>query len=405
MPAYGQTFKRASLPELAVESETLLPAVDFCAPRCIVYSNFHDLDPETGSRMMNRVYIKANYRLDAVELGRLPIGTDLIVVGWEDFVPTFMNRFLGDQVLQSWSDDAVQKALGRSRPRFDVEGPAVLVARYGFRTWGHWLGELLPKIVCVETLFPRKYRYVLPAAIFTDPVLRTEFESLEYYGINSERVIQVQHQSIYRFSELYAVSPLWTRATHHPKMHPGAIDMMRARVPADVGTGWRRVAFLRSDMATRNVANAPDVIRELKQRGFEMLEPGALPFASQVETFASAEAVVSVLGSGIFGVLYSPSGVRLMILGSTRWVAATMSYSLIQNRNARLVDIRGHQVSADSRPPALANFVVDPVEVGRGLDALYAATVDEVNESGSPAGQRLAADHGSSVRADPAIGC
>ena len=38
----------------------------------------------------------------------------------------------------------------------------MIVARYGFGTWGHWIGELLPKIVTVEAAFPGRFSFAIP---------------------------------------------------------------------------------------------------------------------------------------------------------------------------------------------------------------------------------------------------
>jgi capsular polysaccharide biosynthesis protein len=100
-----------------------------------------------------------------------------------------------------------------------------------------------------------------------------------------------------------------------------------------------------------------------------MVEIGSLPFADQVATFAAAETVVSVLGSGLSGLLYAPSGVNVLTLAPSRWLDLFF-FALMQNRDAHLADIRGPQDPADPRDAAVARFVVERQEIRLGLRAL-----------------------------------
>jgi hypothetical protein len=366
-PMVQRVPHRVGLMELAVSSELLLEAADFHAPACITYTNYPVLDPAAGMKHLRGLYIPGVLRIEPIRLAELPAETDLIVAGAEDFIPIHEGRILADQVPPYWRHDAIPEVLGAPRPRVDIDGSAVLIARYGLRTWGHWLDELLPKMICVEAAFPGKHRYVLPASIFHDPVLRTLRESISYHGIDLARIIPVRPNTVYRFAELHAVSSVWT----NHKIHPGAAGLMRRRIkptPADMP---RKVAFLRTESLTRNVVNAPAIIDLLQHQGFAMVEIGRLPFADQVATFAAARTIVAVLGSGLSGLLYAPEGIRVLTLAPTRW-SDLFFFALMQNRDASLADIRGPQDSADPRSPAAAGFVVELDEVKLGLQALGA---------------------------------
>jgi capsular polysaccharide biosynthesis protein len=358
-------LRPVELADFAVSQETLLDAAEFEAPSCLVYTNYPVLEPTAGGQHLNNLYVARNHQLNAITLGKLPQKTDLAVIGGEDFIPLADGHVLAEQMPPYWKHDDVPTILGASRPRIDVDGRAVLIGRYGLRTWGHWLGEILPKLVCIETAFPGKYRYVLPEAIFSDPVLRPLLESIWYYGIDLARIVPVQPNTDYRFSELYAVSPAWTRN----KLHPGAVELMRAHMLPPRETAPRKVAFLRTESNTRNIVNISAIIAELMSRGFAMIEVGTLPFADQIATFAAADTVVAVLGSGLTGLPYSPLGVRVLTLAPARW-SDLFFFALMQTRDAKLADIRGPQDPTDKRPPAQAKFMVELGEVRRGLQEL-----------------------------------
>jgi len=358
-------LRRVDLAALAVTLETLVGATDFSAPADIVYTNFPILDPVAGKQHLNELYVAREHPMAAIALGKLPADTDLIVAGGEDFIPVHQGRLLKDQVPAYWAEDAIPDILSRTRPYVDIDGSAVLIARFGLRTWGHWLAELLPKMICVEAAYPGKHRFVLPAAVFSDPVLRPLLESIWYHGIDLARIVPVMPDTVYRFGELYAVSPAWSRN----KLHPGVAALVRARMRPVQPNMPRKVAFLRTESETRNIANIQAVTALLKRQGFTMVEIGALPFADQVATFASAETIVSVLGSGLAGLLYAPQGVRMLTLAPSRWWDLFF-FALLQTRDGRLADIRGVQDPTDRRNPAVARFVVEVAEIEKGLKAL-----------------------------------
>ncbi len=367
----------AELTELAADRETLLAAADFAAPGGLVYTNYPLLDARSGKRHINELYVARHHAMNAIELGRLPSGTELIVIDQDDFIPRYDGVVLTDQVPGYWSKDAIPGILGSPRPTIEINGSAVLIARYGIRTWGHWLGELLPKMICVEAAFPGKHRYILPSIVFSHAELRSLLESIWCHGIDLARIVPVDANTIYRFSELFAVSPAWTRY----KIHPGAVEQMRAHLrPLHLG-GPAKIALLRGESTTRNVANAAAVGDVLSGQGFATVAIGALSFAEQAATFASAEAVVSVLGSGLTGLIYAPAGVRVLTLAPARW-SDMFFYALMQSRDAKLADIRGVQDPNDQRDPAVARFVIELNELRRGLHAL------ELGDRSAPPGRR-----------------
>jgi hypothetical protein len=365
MSANEHPLPRLGLRDLTVSCEMLINPVDFHAPSCIAYTNYPILEPIAGSSHLRNLYIEGHYEMDPIELGQLPTGTELIVLGDEQFIPMYNGLILADQVPKGWDNQVILNILDIQLPRVDVPGSAVLIARYGVRTWGHWLGELLPKMVCVEAAFPGKHRYILPASIFSQMELRSLLESIWYNGIDLARIVPVQPNTVYCFSSLLAVSPVWT----NNKIHPGVVEQMRLRTHPFRGSMPKKVAFLRTESRTRNVANLAGIIDELRERDFAMVEIGGMSFADQTAIFSAADCVVSVLGSGLTGLIYSPFGLHVLTLAPAKW-SDLFFFALMQNRNATLADIRGVQDPTDQRDPAKAQFVVELNELRRGLQAL-----------------------------------
>jgi hypothetical protein len=363
-----QPMRSMTLREMAISSETLLEAMDFSAPACLVHTNYFELDPVRAAGSMKGLYVTGVHRVEAVELAKLPPRTELITVGGENFIPVSDGHVLSDQLPGKWNLEELPDLLVKASGRVEVSGEAVLIARVGFPTWGHWLCELLPKLICVEAAYPGRFRYVLPEAMSRLGMLRSMRESVEYYGVGSERWILAKPNTVHQFSELYAVSPVWGK-TH--KIHPGVVDLMRARLPAHDHIARRptRTALLRTESKTRNLANVVEILNELAGYGFCAVELANLPFHEQIEVFAASETIVSILGSGLAGLAYAPAQVKVMTLAPHDWTDLFF-FALMQNRNALLADIRGTRCKADDRSPMHASFTVSPEGVERGLQAL-----------------------------------
>jgi Glycosyltransferase 61 len=110
----------------------------------------------------------------------------------------------------------------------------------------------------------------------------------------------------------------------------------------------------------------------LHSHGWRIIDVGEQSFAEQVATFRGASAIVSVLGSGLAGLIYAPRGVKVLTLAPAGW-ADGFFFAMMQNRNASLAEIRGPKLVGDPRPVATSRFRVklEDIEHGlRGLDLL-----------------------------------
>jgi hypothetical protein len=77
-------------------------------------------------------------------------------------------------------------------------------------------------------------------------------------------------------------------------------------------TRRRRLLISRADARTRRVTNEQDLEDSLRASGFEVITPGALTFAEQVETFSGAEFVVAPHGAALANLLFCSPGTRVL---------------------------------------------------------------------------------------------
>ena len=98
-----------------------------------------------------------------------------------------------------------------------------------------------------------------------------------------------------------------------------------AAVAAASGSGaaGRRIYLSRArqvNYSQRNLANEEALVRMLAARGFEILEPGNMPFAEQIRAFAEASVIIGAHGSGFGNLVFARPGAVVIDLMPADWV-------------------------------------------------------------------------------------
>ncbi len=334
---------RLSLLRFAPKVEELAPSRLVDLPTVCVHTNAGEVDDGGVTRVrLQGLYHARQAQLDPIGLVALSPGTT--VIGNHSYLVLTDNVLIEDQIWPGMHDspDILTKLLAAPLGLVQIDEPVLLIARWGaVSVWGHWLGELLPKVVMAEQAHPGRFRYAIPI----DIIRRTEersfstavLESLAAYGIGEDRILPLDHRFNHRFSQLFAMTPVWS----HVAMHPAALDAMRSRVQGvPASTAGRRLGLLRRDVRTRNVFNADETIEVLAQAGFGLVEMGHVSFVEQVAAFREAEAVFGVLGSGLTGLIYSPDEVRAMSVAPANW-RDVFFHALLQARSGLYSDVLG----------------------------------------------------------------
>jgi hypothetical protein len=344
-----------------------LPPAEIEVPNCLTYTNIPDFGWQFGNHLLRTLYRPRICRLAAVELRRLTPEARVAVPNGEEFLPLCGRHVAAEHIHPAWPDEQLQPMLAACETIDLIDENVVMLGRFGMRTWGHWLGELLPKVMCVEALHPGRYKYLLPDILTSDPILRSQRESLEFYGLRQDRLLLVPPGRSYKFRELAVVTSAWSEHM----LHPGAVELMRKheKLPAEISKPPDRIALLRRESSTRNLANLGEIECFLRSHGWTVIDLGDLPFAEQVAAFEAASAVVSVLGSGLAGTIYAPRGVKMLTLAPVGW-ADGFFLAMMQNRDAMLAEIRGPKSPDDPRPVATSRFHVKIEDIERGLRAL-----------------------------------
>jgi len=293
---------------------------------------------------------------------------------------------------------ALEPQIEPDRPR-----PPGLSARFGLRTWGHWLGELLPKVVCTEAAYPGRFRYIVPDSITNDLNLRTMRQSLEAYGISGDRLFFVKGGHAYRFSNLFAVSSVVFPRT---AIHPAVVALMQNVIPEKYKGDSPRIktALLRRESDTRNISNVHQVSSYLQDQGWSIVDMGVLDFDEQVTIFATSRSVVSVLGSGLAGLIYAPKNINVITLAPSNW-SDLFFFSLMQERRARLADVRGLSATDDPSDARTRPFQLRIADLEEALTALETSVEPQKNGCPVASGANFIADAaaGSDSKSGPSV--
>jgi hypothetical protein len=268
--------------------------------------------------------------------------------------------------------DAAIVTLEQGKPHaMTIEAPVLLVGRFGYEVWGHWLNEMLPKIVTVEAAFPGRFSYAVPAEI-TIPTQERSYcsailESLAAYGIAPDRLIRLPPGHVYRFNEAHDLVGAWQYGLHHQ-----VAALMRAIVADVPPRGDRRLMAMRHAADMRAIYNGGEIAALLAGEGFTAMDPRRTNFLRQAELFAQSTYVAGELGSNLSGLIFAPPGVRLLSFAPFGWIDAYFLY-VMKERGGYQADVRGPTTHLRGPDPHRSPFVIDAEDARAGLAALDAA--------------------------------
>ena len=355
---------RQSIRTLGTTTNEIFPRRKVVLPNISVFSNA----PAELKASWLPAYETRLAQPDDVSLVLLPKGAE--VSGRAGFAARVGPYLVAEQLTRDDPVDHLQTMglFDAGDPVVDVTAETVLIARFGEGTWGHWLVELLPKVAVCEAMWPGRFRYAVPrwilqGGLFSDRI----FESMAFYGVAADRLVQIQSDHVVRFSQLYAVTPVYSNMAPHPDV-VGLMNQTKLHDPTS-STATPKVALLRND-TRRQIANVNEVKIILGQHGFGVVDIAAKTFAEQRDVFTGGSLVFSVLGSGLSGLIFSPPGARVLAAAPERF-GDRFFYGILQGKqNAKWAEVRGPVVEEDPKHYRDSSFEVPILELRHALEAL-----------------------------------
>jgi capsular polysaccharide biosynthesis protein len=193
-----------------------------------------------------------------------------------------------------------------------VGGRLGVLAARGDVSYYHYLTDVLPRLRVLEQAGAVERLYV-PAS------LPHQRQLLELAGIPSEHVLdadEVRHVQ----AEMLVVPGLPDADLKTP---PWVVSFLRERLlpPGLERVPGRRLYVTRgSRSGSRIVTNEDEVVRMLEPFGFEVIDPGAMPVAEQIRTFAGADAIVAPHGAALANLAFASAGAAVIELFAPDYV-------------------------------------------------------------------------------------
>lgn len=353
----GELLTLGAAVEVSTHAELLLDHTESALPNCCAYSNLADFNPAFARHVLEEAYAPRVAQSEAIHLCTLPPHT-LLYGG--SFMTSAGGCLLQEQTPPYLAGNlkACNEALGPERPIEDITEECIVLGRYGDGTWGHWLGELLPRAMLAEQFRPGRFKFLVADWITRKSEERglsdAEMESLAAYGITQDRLLPVRPDRNYRLRHGHLVTSVWTDHI----MHPGAAALMRElldqRACADRND---KIVLLRSS-PHRSIANFGELASYLAGHGFGSVEVARLPFLQQAAVFRSASTVFGTLGSDLTGLLYAPDHVKVLAVAPGDW-GDRFFYAMVQLREGRYAEVRGPVAPPESAVYRDSAFSVD----------------------------------------------
>ena len=194
---------------------------------------------------------------------------------------------------------SVFEGIDRERaPRYSE--PLFAVGKHGFRNYGHWLVEMLPRVEFLDQL-PDETRLLVGE---TKGALRTIVEeSLALFEVGPDRLV-FTGTPIHCEKLFYA-----TPHTRHPTLISPRVAEFHADLGVRVGaerTNERRLFVSRRGAPTRALENEDLIFQWFESTyGFERIETLGLSLADQVRLFSQAQAIVGVSGAAMTNAIFA----------------------------------------------------------------------------------------------------
>lgn len=182
----------------------------------------------------------------------------------------------------------------------------------GWRNYGHWLPQCLPKLYAF-TLLRRRFkdmRLVLPPL----PPGSAQTRTLELLGIVPDAVYTLPPNEVTCFgcAVLLPNFDIWT-VTNFVST---AVDALVARLPPPAAAAPSRPdkVYIHRTVRDRAVGNFESLRPVLARYGFAVVSFETMDFAEQVATMQAARYVISEHGAGTANILFCREGARVLEL-------------------------------------------------------------------------------------------
>jgi Glycosyltransferase 61 len=249
----------------------------------------------------------------------------------------------------------------------EVAGSLGLLATRGDHSNYHFLLDVLPRLAIMETPgVPAPDRWYVP--------MQRDFqrEILQLAGFLPDAGVIDADLATHVRADALIVPGL---PDAHLRTPPWAVDFVRERLrPADlVRVPGRRIYVTRGrERHSRIVTNEEDVLELLVDRGFVVVDPGAMPISEQIRAFGEAEWIVAPHGAALANLAFASPGASAIELFAPDYVQGCYwkLADCVQGLAYRYLLGVGRAPARGRMNGVMSDITVDVAALERALDTL-----------------------------------
>lgn len=280
--------------------------------------------------------------------------------------PDFLTKFrehLGAQFV--YDSDGHPRIDLASLAERSLKGQVLVLAQPGYMVFGHWLCEILPRLILARRFGLAGGRFLLPS-----PFPPSLMPWLAAYGVLPEQIVWLEAgKEIVRLEDGIICSRLNFDSAYAPLANSVFGEIRQQLVATPPARPSRRIFLSRRSwkLQTRQLANHEQLAGILARQGFEEIHPETLSPADVARLMSEASHVVAEDGSACLLMIYAAPSARLLVLQPNNRLNP-LHHTIAQALNQRVGIVMGAAMSATA--DGSIGYRIEPADLEEGLAAL-----------------------------------
>jgi hypothetical protein len=198
---------------------------------------------------------------------------------------------------------------------YDRSDPIVHFTKAGYSNYGHFLVEMLPKLLVFREYGMSKINLLIPQCAAKFEWLVKAIGSSIGLEIN---LCNTGADSMYSCKNLFACSPVSRHPAQKNPILKSVANSLRQHLSLETATAGyqpsKRIFINRGANEKRRFVNDEEIRRIHSDRGFQEFVPSLDKMSASVGLFASADVISGGLGAGLSNLIFSQAGSTALLI-------------------------------------------------------------------------------------------
>jgi hypothetical protein len=280
--------------------------------------NFHSDHKDLMQYFLQNI---ADAKQDCPPEGVIPINNCIVHAG--KYVRSSSNSWIGYSIRDSSEHEQAhslfeeRKKTSKDLHKIEIEDPSrpvVHIGKAGAGNYGHFLVEMLPRLIIIKNAHISRFTLLLPAESMKFQYLCEIVANT--LGLDIDYVACARH-SIYE-GDIISATPLSRHNKQKSKTLVKLVSILREWQASKIegkssGFNIRKILVSREG-DQRDFANLDELKDEWNMKDKLAVNPKDLTFASQIELFSNANCVIGGLGAGLTNLIFCSPGTRILYI-------------------------------------------------------------------------------------------